>query len=235
MGLTNLPCGSNVHPPLPLFSQDQIAVFRSGEFLISGPQYRRRNTAWTAIYDSTGHVVKQLVLEGDREVEEAAVSRSMAISGDDGFVHLMRATSPVRVYVTSSTGNVVRQMTVEAPDGGTPDFGLRVFKNHMAARFSLNWWEEQNVTAEAQNIQCWMPSLASDSPPTKQTTAPLADCLLPSRSRPFPNLFDAKSYEARDHRGGVKITRCRDNASGSLTIHCHSQATPVRRIESDMA
>lgn len=124
-------------PSTPFFP-DQVATFRSGEVLLSGSRSRSGNAAWTAIYDSAGHVVKQFVLEGDHEVERTAVSRSLAISGDDGFVYLMRATSPVRVYAISSTGDVVHQITVEAPNGGTPDSGLRVFKNHMVVRFRLN-------------------------------------------------------------------------------------------------
>jgi hypothetical protein len=124
--------------PSTAFFPDQMAVFRSGEVLLSGMQYRRGNTAWTAIYDPAGHLVKEFVLDGDAEVERPAVSRSAVVRGDDGFVYLMRATSPARVYVISSTGEVARQITVEPPEGGTPDFGIRVFKNHMVIRFRLN-------------------------------------------------------------------------------------------------
>jgi hypothetical protein len=97
-------------PPTPFFPA-QIAVFRSGEILISGPQFHPGYKASTAVYDPTGHLVKQFVLDGDAEIERAIetgdakdtrasqertkiLPRSVAITGDDGFVYLMRATSP---------------------------------------------------------------------------------------------------------------------------------------------
>jgi hypothetical protein len=109
--------------------------------------------AATAIYDPTGHVVKQLVLDGDVEIERAieagdakdtsaqqphtqAVSRSVAITGDDGLVYLMRATSPATVYAISAAGGVVRKIVVDAPTGtGSPDFGIRVVKNRLVVQF----------------------------------------------------------------------------------------------------
>jgi len=106
-------------PPTPFFP-DQIAVFRSGEIFLSGPQYHPGNKASTAIYSSTGRLVKQFVLEGD-----------------DGLVYLMRATSPARVYAIPATGEVVRKIVISAPtDTGVPDFGFRIVKNRMAVRFT---------------------------------------------------------------------------------------------------
>jgi len=140
-------------PPIPFFPM-QIAVFRSGEMLIAGAQYHPGYKASTAIYDPTGHLVKQFVLEGDAEIERAievgdarytsapaagneAVSRSVAITGDDGFVYLMRPTSPAAVYVISSSGEVIRKIVVSAPtDTGLPAFGIRVAKNRLAVKFS---------------------------------------------------------------------------------------------------
>jgi hypothetical protein len=140
-------------PPKPFFPS-QIAVFRSGEILLAGVQYHPGYTASTAIYDPAGHLVKQFVLEGDAEIERAIevgdarytrapregnepVSRSVAITGDDGFVYLMRATSPATVYVISATGDVVHKIVVSAPtDTGLPEFGLRVDKNKLAIKFS---------------------------------------------------------------------------------------------------
>jgi hypothetical protein len=140
-------------PPKPFFPS-QIAVFSSGEMLLAGVQYHPRYTASTAIYDPAGHLVKQFVLDGDAEIESAIevgdarytrapregnepVRRSVAITGDDGFVYLMRATSPAIVYVISATGDVVRKIVVSAPtDTGLPEFGIRVAKNKLAIKFS---------------------------------------------------------------------------------------------------
>jgi len=150
--------GSSVafeRPPIPFFPS-QLAVFHSGEILMSGLQFHPGYKAATAIYDPTGHVMKQWVLDGDAEIERAieagdvkdtsaqqphksAVSQSVAITGDDGLVYLMRATSPATVYAISAEGEVVRKIVVKAPTGtGSPDFGIRVVKNRLTVQFRLN-------------------------------------------------------------------------------------------------
>jgi hypothetical protein len=144
--------GSSVtleRPPTPFFPS-QLAVFRSGEILISGLQYQPGYKAATAIYDPTGHLVKQLVLDGDVDIERAIandtraqqqnnkdVNQSVAITGDDGLVYLMRATSPPSVYAISAAGEVVRKIVVSSPTGtGSPYFGLRVVKNRVVVQFN---------------------------------------------------------------------------------------------------
>jgi hypothetical protein len=135
-------------PPTPFFPS-QLAVFHSGEILISGLQYHPGYKASTAIYDQAGHLVKQLVLDGDAEIEQAiakdtraqqqnarAVDTSVAITGDDGLVYLMRATSPVAVYAISAAGDVIRKIVVSAPTNtGLPEFGIRVVRNRLAVQF----------------------------------------------------------------------------------------------------
>ena len=105
--------------------------------------------ASTAIYRTTGSLVKELTLDEDEKIEQAiatdsaaptvnkeAVDKSVAIAGDDGLVYLMRATSPAIVYAISPAGKVVRKVAVAAPSGaGLPQFGLRVVKNKLAVQF----------------------------------------------------------------------------------------------------
>ena len=55
-------------PPTPFFPS-QLAVFHSGEILVAGWRYHPGYEASTAIYNPTGRLVKQLVLDGDVEVE----------------------------------------------------------------------------------------------------------------------------------------------------------------------
>src|ERR1700736_1488538 len=57
-------------PPTAFFPS-QLAVFPSGEMLIAGLQYHPGYKASTAVYDPTGRFVKQLVLDGDAEIERA--------------------------------------------------------------------------------------------------------------------------------------------------------------------
>jgi len=90
-------------PPIPFFPS-QLAVFHSGEILISGLQYQPGSKAGTAIYDPTGHLIKQVVLDGDvdaiaqdtraQQKNTSAIDTAVAITGDDGLVYLIRATSP---------------------------------------------------------------------------------------------------------------------------------------------
>jgi len=135
-------------PPIPFFPS-QLAVFPTGEILISGLQYHQGYKASTAIYDPFGHLRKQLQLEGDAQIEDAiaedtraqqqhkeAVDKSVAVTGDDGLVYLMRASSPVTVYAISPAGEVIRKVVVSAPsDTGLPYFGIRVVKNRIAVQF----------------------------------------------------------------------------------------------------
>ena len=135
-------------PPTPFFPS-QLAVFHSGEILISGLQYQPGYKAATAIYDPTGHLIKQVVLDGDVELERAIaqdtraqqqnnkdVDQSVATTGDDGLVYLMRATSPASVYAISASGDVVRKIVVNPPTGaGSPYFGIRVVKNRLVVQF----------------------------------------------------------------------------------------------------
>ncbi len=139
-------------PPTPFFPS-QLAVFHSGEILVAGLQYHPGYKASTAIYDPTGRLVKQLVLDRDGEIERGlesggtedtfatqqntrAIDQSAAIAGDDGLVYLMRATSPVIVYAISAAGDVIRQIVVRPPTGiGSPNFGIRVVKNRLAIQF----------------------------------------------------------------------------------------------------
>jgi hypothetical protein len=136
-------------PPTPFFPS-QLAVFHSGEILISGLQYQPGYKAGTAIYDPTGHLIKQVVLDGDVELERTIaqdtraqqqnnkdVNQSAAVTGDDGLVYLMRATSPASVYAISAAGDVVRKIVLNPPTGaGSPYFGIRVVKNRLVVQFN---------------------------------------------------------------------------------------------------
>jgi hypothetical protein len=97
--------------------------------------------------------VKQFALDGDAEIEHAieigdvryadapregnkTLQPSVAITGDDGLVYLMRATSPATVYAISAAGEVVRKIVVKAPtEMGLPAFGIRVVKSKLVIKF----------------------------------------------------------------------------------------------------
>jgi hypothetical protein len=121
-------------PPSPFFP-NHIAVFRTGEILMSGPGRRAGDNALTTLYDSTGHVVKQFVLDGDSDIGHEAESRSLITAGDDGLVYLLRATSPARLYVISPEGEVVRKIVVSTITGSMLLNDIRVTKDHLVLSF----------------------------------------------------------------------------------------------------
>jgi hypothetical protein len=129
------------------------------------------------------------VLDGDLVIESAigsdtraqqqnnqAIGWSMAITGDDGLVYLMRATSPVTVYAISSAGEVVHQIVVLAPSGkASPpyDFGIRVAKNRLVVQFSRNAYTVVDATTGEQ-----LATYESD----KEATGTMA-CFVPDPDR----------------------------------------------------
>jgi hypothetical protein len=148
---------SAVHLDAARFFPFQLAVFPSGEMLLSGIQRRTResphlNKAFTALYDARGHLVKQLLLDEDPEIERSieagdvryvgttkegnkAVTLGRVVSGDDGNVYLMRRASPAPVYVISSTGEVVRKLAIAPPTAGQMPGALQASKNKLAVMF----------------------------------------------------------------------------------------------------
>lgn len=139
------------------FFPSQLAVFPSGEMLLSGIQRRTRESpylyrAFNALYDARGNLVKQLSLDEDPKIERSieagdvryartakegnmAVTLGRAVSGDDGNVYLMRRTSPATIYVISSAGQVVRKLVIASPNAGQMPGAMQVSKNKLAIKF----------------------------------------------------------------------------------------------------
>jgi hypothetical protein len=143
----------------PAFIPYQLAVFPSGEFLVSGLEnvHSRRALAafksFTALYTKDGHLQKQFALSEDAEIDTAAeigdsryargpmfgnqaVVAGAARLGVDGNVYLMRRTSPATVYVISSSGELLRTLKIEPPDVGQMPLDMRVAEGRIAIQFS---------------------------------------------------------------------------------------------------
>jgi hypothetical protein len=137
----------------------QLAVFPSGELLLSGIENERRphsvDRTFTAIYDKSGHLIKRLELEGDEEIDQAielgdsryarapgqgnfAVSSGRVSVGEDGSVYLERSMSPAIVYVISSSGNVIRKLSVAPSTSGDVPFEMQLSKGKLA--FVFDGW-----------------------------------------------------------------------------------------------
>jgi hypothetical protein len=103
-----------------------IAVFRSGEILVSG---RNRFTPFTGVFASNGKLIKEILEAEDEElgrraqagdadvlahsnVGNDAVDLGGVVAGSDGNAYLMRRTSPALIYVVSSRGEVIRKLHI---------------------------------------------------------------------------------------------------------------------------
>jgi hypothetical protein len=124
------------------FLPHRLAVFPSGDFLVSGLEYdkdRDNLVMWpfNGIFSTDGTLRKELVLADDEMIHDMAasgdprvispqnpasnhaVSWGAAETGPDGNVYLMRRLSPAIFYAVSAGGEVVRRFTV---DPGKEDF-----------------------------------------------------------------------------------------------------------------
>jgi hypothetical protein len=119
----------------PGFSPMQVAVFPSGEFLVTGIRHERVKgtetvTALTAIVDRRGDILKELFLPGDVKGEfrqavgvepdpdrdpTAAISLGITAPGEDGNVYVVRKGEKPFVLVVSPAGEVVRRVEIAPP------------------------------------------------------------------------------------------------------------------------
>jgi hypothetical protein len=103
-----------------------IAVFKSGEILISG---RDKFTPYTGVFASSGKLIKEIYEPEDEELRiraqkgdpdvlansnfgNEAVERGGVVVGSDGNAYLMRHTSPALIYAISSHGEVIRKLRI---------------------------------------------------------------------------------------------------------------------------
>jgi hypothetical protein len=132
------------------FLPAHIAVFKSGEILISG---RDRYTPFTGVFTPSGKLIRQISEPEDEELRkraEAADPDVLAYSnvgndavdlggvagGSDGNVYLMRRTNPALIYVISARGKVVRKLQINTEDSLMLPAGLQSFPGGLAVLFA---------------------------------------------------------------------------------------------------
>ena len=115
----------------------QVAVFSSGNLLISGTQDERLygkgepavSIPFTEVINQTGDVVKKLTLEGDPKPpkpsdpdfttksgeEPAEITLGDAVSASDGNVYLARHSIKPTVYVIASDGSLLHTLKLIPP------------------------------------------------------------------------------------------------------------------------
>jgi hypothetical protein len=133
-----------------------LAVFPSGQFLISGEEYDADRTAamwpFTGIFAADGALLKELDVGDEKELHDMAVAGDLravrpgsisnravdggwAEMGADGNAYLMRWTDPAIFYAISAGGEVVRRFTVDPAEPGYLPWGVHVYKNRIAVLF----------------------------------------------------------------------------------------------------
>jgi hypothetical protein len=119
-----------------------LAVFPTGEFLLAGIAHSKEGeaevpSAYTAIFDPRGELVKVLSLAQDVSREDAAAEAGSMVQGEphaadvafqsaigsgdafigpEGHAYLIRNSGSPVVYVISAYGTVVRRLVLQAPD-----------------------------------------------------------------------------------------------------------------------
>jgi hypothetical protein len=129
-----------------------IAVFSTGEILLSGVAGPRNRDIYTAVFATTGKLLKKIQEPEDENArlkaeagEHAYAPEStpgygndFAIRGDtalgsDGNVYLLRSTG--LIYVISHTGEVLRKMKIPPPQPGMIAYALKATQDRLAVVF----------------------------------------------------------------------------------------------------
>ncbi|MGH9682666.1 MAG: hypothetical protein ACRD4S_03505 [Candidatus Acidiferrales bacterium] len=120
------------------FSPFNLAVFSSGEYLISGIQRMAGDSnpihpsgmrPFTAIFDQSARLIKRFTLTGDvkqPKPDEAGgisqngrvpreISTGAALTGSDGNIYLVRMARQPIVFVIAGNGTILRRMELNPP------------------------------------------------------------------------------------------------------------------------
>jgi hypothetical protein len=137
----------------PTFYAQHLAVFPSGEFLVTGvragPEGQMAGEPFTAIFDASGQIIKQVVLPGDvkpgattvrdtgrlESSTGAAVGLGESVPSEDGNMYVARSLANPVVYVVSPGGDVLRKMVLPAPQKGLRPGSLKVSGGTLAVEF----------------------------------------------------------------------------------------------------
>ena len=133
----------------PRFIPVRFTVFKSGEYLISGATPWPDASSFTAVFDTSGKLVKRLSepVEKKEKSESSrdtgatpdsairAAEKGEATSGSDGNVYLLRATSPAQVLAISPGGEVLRKFSVDPGRSGMTPRSIKASRDGLAITF----------------------------------------------------------------------------------------------------
>lgn len=185
------------------FMVSQLAVFPSGELLVSGLQDDSSSPVGvplTAIYSSTGALLREVNLGGDAKLRDlaskgderivapdhpsnnSAIELGTAEPAPDGNIYLMRMFSPAPVYAISAGGSVVRNFQVDPGDRKYVPVHMHVSGNTIAILFRNDLTKQglmKLVDLEGHEIATYaIPDDKSDKP-----LGPAFACYMPRPDR----------------------------------------------------
>ncbi len=129
-----VPLGKQVSLESDFFVPYQIAVFPTGEFLLSGILGPENRSPYTGLYDQKGKLIRSIYEPEDEDARHRAESgepgfRPSSIQfgndfvthgdvaiGSDGNAYLLRSSG--LIYVISHSGQVLRKLRIESPEPG---------------------------------------------------------------------------------------------------------------------
>lgn len=130
----------------------QLALFNAGGYLLSGLTGKHHRTPYTAVFDASGKLVRNIYEPEDEEARQRAeggdpeyssssagnrfVGLGDVAAGSDGNVYLLRGTTPTLIYVISPTGVVVRKLHIEARDSDFVARNLKSYADRLAIGFN---------------------------------------------------------------------------------------------------
>jgi hypothetical protein len=147
------PAGKAVRLETDYFIPYQIAVFKSGEFLLSGISGDHNRTPFTAVFGPNGKLIKSIYEAEDDDAKQRAekgesdfrldqprygnsfVTHGDAVLGSDGNVYLLRASNPALIYVISNRGEVIRKLRIASPSSGLVSRTLKSSSGKLAIGF----------------------------------------------------------------------------------------------------
>jgi hypothetical protein len=193
---------SAIHLQTEFFVPYELAVFKSGELLVSGAIGEKQLSAFTGIFDSTGKLIRKISSSEDEEnTKKVQVDASLTFQGSgfisgalasgdaapasDGNIYLMRASSPAVIFAISPTGEVVKTFNVDPGDPQFRAIALRAAKGRLAVSFK----REESPELIIKVVDFEGNPLAAYHANDKRLGAPFVACYVP----PTFTFFEAHS------------------------------------------
>jgi hypothetical protein len=137
-----------------------LAVFESGEYLLTATAGVDNLTPFTAVFAADGHLVKKIDEPEDEEARQKSspsdwdqgrtigdvrgadfVSRGDVAAASDGNIYLLHGTaSPALIYVISPAGEVVRKLRIDAGDSELMARSIKSYGGRLAIEFD-RWFD----------------------------------------------------------------------------------------------